>query len=98
MTSELAEFTGTDAVWKPLQGQQATHAGIGIFIQNPGMTHCSSIFSSAKASSSLQAQVLGIYFATEIAELLCSQQPVFLTDNKTLASAGTTNEPVDALG
>jgi hypothetical protein len=79
MTPELAEFAGTDAVWKPLQGQQATHAEIGIFIQNLGMTHCSSIFSSAKASSALQAQALGIHLATKIAELLCSQQPAFLT-------------------
>jgi hypothetical protein len=105
MTPELAKLAGTvyfvDAAWKPLQGQQAAPAGIGIFIQNPGMTHCSSIYilaMSPLASSALQAEALGIHLAIKIAELLCTQQPVFLTDNKTLALAAATNDPDDAPG
>jgi hypothetical protein len=65
------------------------------------MAHCSSIFISSISplvSSVLQAKALGIQLATKIVELLFSQQPIFLTHNKTLASTTATSDPVDAPG
>jgi hypothetical protein len=103
--SEPSKLVGSvfyvDAAWSPLQGQNSAPAGIGIFIQNTGLTHTNNIFISATSphvSSALQAEAFGVQLAVTIAELLCSEQPIFLTDNKTLSVAAAANDPVRAPG
>lgn len=101
--SEPSKLAGpvfyVDAAWSPLQGQNSAPAGIGIFIQDTGLTHSSNIFISAMSphvSSALQAEAFGVQLAVTIAELLCSEQPIFLTENKMLSVAAAANNPVVA--
>jgi hypothetical protein len=102
--SEPSKLAGpvfyVDAAWSPLQGQNSAPAGIGIFIQHTGLTPSSNSFISAMSphvSSALQAEAFRVQLAVRIAELLCSEQPIFLTDNMTLSVAAAANNPVGAL-
>jgi hypothetical protein len=53
---------------------------------------------SPHAKSALQAEAFGVQLAVRTAELLFSQQAIFLTSNKTLYVAAAANNPVDAPG
>jgi hypothetical protein len=53
---------------------------------------------SPHASSALQTEAFGLQLAVRIAELLFSQQAIFLTYNKTPYVAAAANSPVDGPG
>jgi hypothetical protein len=85
----------SDAAWSPgLDGQPAP-AGLGIFMQICGDRTCSQICISAispPASSAIQAEAFGLLLASQLVELLHIQQPTYLTDNATLATAAAAQD------
>ena len=101
----LSMFTGSitfsDAAWKTDSGQRLAPAGLGLFIQNVGSSHCREIQIAAispPVSSVLQAEAFALLLAVKVAERLQIQITGMFTDNRVLSRAVAANNVIDDPG
>jgi hypothetical protein len=76
-----------DAVWKLNSGQQTTHIGLVIVIQNFVTPHWSQLHVSVvlpKVSLALQPEAFGLQLGTHIGAILCIQDEDWFMDNRVI--------------
>ena len=90
-----------DAAWRLGQDNNATSAGLGVFIQLQQGQHCNYLYISAASppvSSVLQAEAFALLLAAKIADLLDLQESSFYTNSSVLVKAVTAPNLLQASG